>query len=78
MNNLERVKKVISETAFVDLDSIEEDSSLVDDLGLDSLERTEIMMELEKEFNITIPDDSTENMITVGHVLSKINELTGD
>lgn len=76
MDNFDKIQKIICEKVAIDSAEITESSILTDDLGLDSLEIIEIVMELEKEFNITIPDDEVENLLTVGHMVNKVDELT--
>ena len=52
--------------------SITMDTSFGEDLGADSLDTVELIMELEKEFNITIPDDQAEKIVTVGDAISYV------
>ena len=70
----ERVKKIVSDQLGKDVDEIQSDSSFVDDLGADSLDTVELIMEFEKEFDITIPDDKAEAIATVGDAVSFIEE----
>ena len=70
----DRVKKIVSDQLGASIDTIENDSSFVDDLGADSLDTVELIMEFEKEFNIAIPDDQAENIQTVGDAISYIEE----
>ena len=69
------LKKAIVETLRVDEESIKPESSLINDLGADSLDTVELIMEFEKEFNITIPDNEAEKISTVGEVIKAIEYL---
>ena len=57
---LERVTDIVSEQLGVDKDKISSDTSFVNDLGADSLDTVELVMELEEEFDVNIPDDAAE------------------
>jgi acyl carrier protein len=61
----ERVKKIVAEQLGSDEDEISNESSFIDDLGADSLDTVELVMSLEDEFDIEIPDDDAENIATV-------------
>jgi acyl carrier protein len=63
---LEKVKAVIVEQLNVEEDDVTEDASFVDDLGADSLDIVELVMALEEEFGISIPDEEAESIKTVG------------
>ena len=71
---LERLKKVIVEQLGVDEYEITLDSSFVDDLGADSLDVVELIMALEEEFNVEIPDEDAEKIVTVGDALDYIKD----
>ncbi len=71
---LERLKKVIVEQLGVDENEITLDSSFVDDLGADSLDVVELIMALEEEFNVEIPDEDAEKIVTVGDALDYIKD----
>lgn len=71
MSNIaERVKKIIVEKLGVDESEVTLEASFTNDLGADSLDTVELIMEFEKEFNISIPDEQAENIQTVGHAIS--------
>ncbi len=74
---LEKVKNVIAKQIGVEVEELNKDASLTDDLGIDSLEIFEIVMSLEEEFDIEIPNEDIENIKTVEeisrYVESKIN-----
>lgn len=69
---LSRVKKVVSDKLSVDLAKINEESSIVDDLGADSLDQVELVMAFEEEFNCEIPDEVAEKIITIKDAVSHI------
>ena len=72
----ERVQKIIAEQLSVSEDQVTSEASFVDDLGADSLDTVELVMELEEEFDITIPDDAAEKIQTVGHAIEYIDSNT--
>ena len=66
MSNIsEKVKGIIVEQLGVDQDQVTEDASFVDDLGADSLDQVELVMALEEEFGIEIPDEDAEKITRV-------------
>lgn len=71
---LERVTDIVSEQLGVDKDKISTDTSFVNDLGADSLDTVELVMELEEEFDVNIPDDAAEKIQTVGQAVAFIDE----
>ena len=70
----ERVFGIINEQLGVDKDKITLETSFVNDLGADSLAQDELVMELEEEFDVNIPDDAAENIQTVGHAFDFIEK----
>lgn len=70
----EKVKSVLMEQLGVDESVITMDSSFVDDLGADSLDIVELIMGLETEFDIEIPDEDAEKIATVGDAVNYIKE----
>lgn len=68
----ERVKDIVAEQLGVDKDKVSPETSFVNDLGADSLDTVELVMELEEEFNINIPDDAAEKIQTVGQAIEFI------
>ena len=70
----EKVKAIIVEKLSVDAADVREDASFTNDLGADSLETVELMMDLEKEFNITIPEEESEKLSSVGDAIAYIEE----
>lgn len=67
---IDKVKSVIVEQLNVDEDVVTEDASFIDDLGADSLDIVELVMALEEEFGISIPDEQAENIKTVGDAIA--------
>jgi acyl carrier protein len=67
-----RVKKLIVEKLGVEENEVVPEASFTNDLGADSLDTVELIMELEKEFDISIPDDQAEKISTVGEAISYI------
>ncbi|MDO4629378.1 MAG: acyl carrier protein [Planctomycetia bacterium] len=75
-NITERVMKVVSEQLGIDQDKLTLETSFINDLGSDSLDLVELVMELEEEFQITIPEEATDDVQTIGDVIRHIeNEL---
>ncbi len=71
-----RVKAIIVDKLGVDESEVTEAAAFTTDLGADSLDTVELIMEFEKEFNITIPDDKAEAIATVGDAISYIEAET--
>jgi acyl carrier protein len=69
---LEKVKSVVVDQLNVEEDEVVDDASFIDDLGADSLGIVELVMALEEEFGISIPDEDAENIKTVGNAISYI------
>ena len=67
-----RVKSIIVEKLNVDEAEVKNEASFANDLGADSLDTVELIMEFEKEFGITIPDDKAEKISTVGDAIAYI------
>ena len=71
------VKSIIVDKLGVDASDVTNDASFTDDLGADSLDTVELIMEFEKEFDLTIPDEEAEKIATVGDAVSFLQEKTG-
>jgi acyl carrier protein len=69
-----RVKEIIVDKLGVDESEVTVEASFTNDLGADSLDTVELIMEFEKEFNIGIPDDQAETISTVGDAIKYIEE----
>ena len=67
-----RVKAIIVDKLGVDENEVTNEASFTNDLGADSLDTVELIMEFEKEFSISIPDDQAEKIATVGQVVDYI------
>jgi len=70
----ERVVDIVAEQLGVEKDKIKLETSFVNDLGADSLDTVELVMELEEEFDINIPDDAAEKIQTVGEAVNYIEK----
>jgi acyl carrier protein len=66
----EKVKEIIAKELGVEREKLTNDASFMEDLGADSLDTVELVMEFEKEFNIDIPDEDAEKLRTVGDALN--------
>ncbi len=71
-----KVKAIIIDKLGVDENEVTPEASFTNDLGADSLDTVELIMELEKEFNIAIPDDQAEKINTVGDAIAYIENNT--
>jgi acyl carrier protein len=69
-----KVKEIIVDKLGVDESEVTPEASFTNDLGADSLDTVELIMEFEKEFNIGIPDDQAETISTVGDAIKYIEE----
>lgn len=69
-----RVKAIIADKLNVDENEVTETAEFTKDLGADSLDTVELIMEFEKEFGITIPDEDAEKITTVGDAITYIEE----
>lgn len=74
-NTFERVAQVVSNRLGLDVEEVKLESSFRDDLGADSLDVVELVMELEDEFDIEIGDDEAEKLQTVGDVVKYVDSL---
>ncbi len=70
----DKVKEIIVEQLGIDADKVTADSTLVEDLGADSLDVVELIMAFSDEFGIDIPDDAAENISTVSDVVNYLKE----
>ncbi|MFW6139140.1 MAG: acyl carrier protein [Spirochaetota bacterium] len=72
MDTFQKVKEIIVERLSADEKDVTEDASFVDDLGADSLDTVELVMALEEEFGLEIPDEEAEKIVTVGDAVKYI------
>ncbi|HIC86325.1 MAG TPA: acyl carrier protein [Desulfobacterales bacterium] len=73
----EKVKKIICEQLNVNEEDVVPEASFVDDLGADSLDQVELIMAMEEEFDISIPDEDAEKIRTVQDAIDYIKKATG-
>ncbi len=73
----QRIKEIIVEKLGVDQADITREASFTNDLGADSLDTVELIMEFEKEFDLTIPDEDAEQIATVGDAIDYIEGKQG-
>lgn len=69
---LKKIKSIVSDKLSISEEQITEDASFIDDLGADSLDTVELVMALEDEFNMDIPDEEAEKLNTVGKAMDYI------
>ena len=72
-----KIKTIIADQLGVKPEEVTPNASFVDDLGADSLDTVELIMALEEEFNVEIPDEDAEKMKTVGDAIKYIEEKAG-
>ena len=77
MSTFEKVRDVIVEKLGVDAAKINEEASFIDDLGADSLDTVELIMQFEEVFDIEIPDEDAETITTVGKAVQYIDSKLG-
>ena len=70
----ERVIEIVAEQLHVDREKVKPETHFINDLGADSLDTVELVMELEEEFDITIPDDAADKIQTVGQAIEYIEK----
>ena len=76
--NEDRIKEIIVEQLGVSPDQVKPEGRFIDDLGADSLDTVELIMALEEEFNVEIPDEDAEKMVTVGDAMNYLKENIKD
>ena len=74
----EKVKHIIVEQLGVDEDEITENASFIDDLGADSLDIVELVMDFEDKFDVEIPDEAAEGLRTVGAAVEYLEKALAD
>jgi acyl carrier protein len=75
---LQKVQSIIADKLSIDAADVTPEKSFTNDLGADSLDTVELMMEFEKSFNLSIPDDQQENIQTVGDVVKLIEKMRAE
>jgi len=73
----DKIKQIIAEQLGVKKEEVTDNAKFVDDLGADSLDTVELVMALEEEFGVEIPDEDAEKLMTVGDALRYIDEKAG-
>jgi acyl carrier protein len=73
MANADKVRDIIEKELGVEREKLTDNASFIEDLGADSLDIVELVMEFEKEFNIDIPDEDAEKLRTVGEAISYLD-----
>ena len=73
----DRVKKIVVEHLGVEAEKVVDNANFIDDLGADSLDTVELVMAFEEEFNVEIPDDAAETIVTVGDAVSFLRRTRG-
>ncbi|MGD8537456.1 MAG: acyl carrier protein [Candidatus Aminicenantes bacterium] len=72
---LKKIKGIVADKLSISEDQVTEEASFIDDLGADSLDTVELVMALEDEFDLDIPDEDAEKMTTVGKAIDYVLEV---
>ena len=75
-NTLEKVKEIVIDKLWVDSSKVTSEANFIDDLGADSLDTVELIMQFEEEFEIEIPDEDAEKIISIGQAVDYINKAS--
>lgn len=76
MSNIDdRARQIVANVLNLEMEQVSLESSFQEDLGADSLEVVEVIVELEKEFSIDIPDERAERILTVQNAVDSVNEM---
>ncbi len=70
----DKVREIIADELGVELEKVSNDASFVEDLGADSLDTVELVMRFEEEFDVEIPDEDAEKMMTVGNAIEYLSQ----
>lgn len=76
-NIQEKVTEIIVEQLGVSADQVKPEAKMIEDLGADSLDAVELVMAVEEEFGIEVPDEEAEKLITVGDITSHVEKAQG-
>ncbi len=74
---LDRLKEIIGETLIIDVERLNLDTDFIKDLTVDSLDMLQLSMRIEDEFDVEIPDEELENLMTIGDVYELLKSGTG-
>ncbi|MFR6056664.1 MAG: acyl carrier protein [Eubacteriales bacterium] len=74
MANIDKIKEMIANQLSISVEEVSEEKEIVKDLGADSLDIVEMLMTLEEEYNITIPDEETVDIKTVGDIANVLGK----
>lgn len=75
---IDKIREMLANQLNIEIDKIKEDSKIIEDLGADSLDMIEMLMALEEEFGITVPDDKADSLKTVGDIAKYIDSVKKD
>ena len=75
--HFDKIKEIVIDKLGVEEAKVTEDAKFIDDLGADSLDTVELIMQFEEEFSIEIPDDDAENLLSVKQAVDYITEKLG-
>lgn len=70
-----KVKEIIVEQLGVNADQVKPEAKMIEDLGADSLDAVELVMAIEEEFGIEVPDEEAEKLVAVGDIISHVKKL---
>lgn len=74
----EKVRDIVVEQLDVEADEVTMDSAIIDDLGADSLDVVDLVMSIEEEFDVEIPDEDVENIKTVGDIVKYVESAADE
>jgi acyl carrier protein len=78
MSDIEdKVKEIIVEQLGVNADQVTPEAKMIEDLGADSLDAVELVMAIEEEFEIEVPDDEAEKLVKVGDIIAHVEKVKG-
>lgn len=75
MGNFEKIQEIVADKLGVEKSKITKEASFIDDLGADSLDTVELIMKMEEDFDIEIPDEDAEKLRTVGDVVDYLDKV---
>lgn len=78
MDTFERIRELLAEQLDIEAETITPESSILDDFGADSLDVVDMVMSLEDEFGVEVPDEAVEGLKTVGDVVRYVEEYSAE